>query len=160
MATSSAKWLAVCFVAILVQTGCAGDRPAEYAEMERMAEKLRAKAQSYLDKGNYSGQHLAYVSALFAREMLCVAGDKSPESFDMPENRDGGDIAIRELSEWKKNTAAIILNPDADVPSVTAEIYDDILGWALSQEDLSRLREIREKFGYWEQFRARLGPTG
>jgi hypothetical protein len=130
--------------------------------MAQMAEKIRVKVKSYVSDLNLSGANeLAIASVLFAREMQCASGERKPESFEVSSStRGGGELQVMDTSEARarceKFTQRVTLNADEGVAKMRLGDYDAILGWALTAEDLARLREIRTKCGYWAPFRDRM----
>jgi hypothetical protein len=118
-----------------------------------MADKLRAYVMEEADRGSIANaENAALVSAVFAREMECVAG--KPVRYDSGNGQsDGGQLGVMELSEWKRIVESWVLNPEVPV-SLSASQYDSILGWALSGRDMAELKAIRARGDYWEEFSA------
>jgi hypothetical protein len=124
--------------------------------MERCADKLRSYVNKSLDESNVSNaQNVAIVSVSFARELNRLSGmptepkNDSPQD-DKPQERKMG---LVDFTIVRVRIERLILNPSAQVEKPTEKTYDSILGWALSEDDMKTVRDIRKAAGYWEAFK-------
>ena len=144
----------VTFIVIVVATlsGCSNPRSSEdYLAMEALGEKLRAYVMKSLDEMNSSNaQNVAIASSFFAREMECVAGEP-PRLESAAATDESGELGVVEWSKYREGIESIILDPDRNIGGMDTDGYESILGWALSEEDMSELKAIRSRHGYWDK---------
>ena len=120
----------------------------EYVSMERMGRKLQAEVNRALDQRLSPWcVYVAAASAIFAREMDCVAGNPSNPvtlkgNLPMPSG-------LVEESEYRRAVEQITLNDQCAVGGMTPQLYREVLEKVLSKEDLAELDEIRQARGYW-----------
>ena|GEM_PF-5579940 len=144
--------LAVC---ILCTCSACGKSSGDHMKMKTMADKMKAKVEEYI-KGNrvVAAQNLAEASSLFAREIDCVAG-KSLDTDTSASTWKKHD-ALMEKSEWEKRLNAIVLNPMEYPGGFRESDYNKVLRWALSDDDMQKLGEIRKRHNYWDKLRESL----
>lgn len=147
---SRLRILAAFVVLLAMLCGCSDPRSSkDYRAMEAMGEKLRAYVMKSLDEMNATNaKNVAIASSFFAREMECVAGEP-PRLESAAATDDSGKLGLVEWSKYRERIESIILNPDQNIGGMTADNYESILGWALSEEDITELKAIRARHGYW-----------
>jgi len=124
--------------------------------MEALGAKLKAYVLEKIDDYNMAGaQNMAIASCFFAREMECVAG-KEPRLTASPSEKQEKEMGLVAWEKVRARIEGIVLKPDTPISGMSEDDYKAILGWALSDEDMKALEEIRKKHGYWLKLRTAL----
>jgi hypothetical protein len=147
-----------------------GDLEGDAAAMARLAGRI----SGYIDEqarewGLGNAWNMSLASCLFAREMNCVRGKEprapTPEmrlkAADPPKAEYEDAVII--IGGQPRNCAAVwrtvrsrTLQADQDVDGISVATYDEILQWALGEDEIAELRAIRERHGYWPKVEASL----
>jgi hypothetical protein len=117
--------------------------------MESIGEQFRPEIKKALDKNDLNqASRILGASWIFAKEIEYVKGNTPSDT-----GKEVVGTGLMTINEFRNKMEEAILNPDQPFGAIDDRSYSSILSSVLTQEELKKLDQIRNKYGYWSKLK-------